>query len=1225
MSWHNQLVLLTGAFQQLGNIVGGVLVNAFKPFIQALNSVMDAVINFAQVVSDALGAIFGWEYQVGGGAAQEYEAAAGAASDLEDATGGAAKKAKELNRYIAAWHEVNNMTTSDSGSGGGSGGGGGAGGAGGAADGGEWIQKESLWEKYTSSIDTLYELGDYIGGVLTDAMNDIDWDSVYQGARNFGTGLASFLNGLISPELFGALGRTIAGALNTVIYAQLSFGQTFDWTNLGESIAAGINNFFATFDFAASAETFNTFALGILDAIIAAIDKTDWDMIGSQIGTYLEGIDFIAIGKKVGKALWKAINAGFDIYKGMFSAAPLETSLLSILTVVKNLKQIKSITKVIGDLGTKAKSAAKLVETLARALTGNQSAVLLLSQNYPKLSSALQTTLTGFNKLQNAFKQGKGFSTLNEMITNLRNNLTGFQKIGITLGSAFAEFNMVNDAVSNLATGTGNVAANLAELAGGAAIGAAGMYAALGPAGLAMAAVTGVIAALKGIDEAMKEKSGYNDLVERLDALSAQADEVNRKSESIKKNLEGMRESFETTGEAQAAVAESLANKYDTLHSKANPTAGDIALMKQYSKELVDMYPELEQFFNNETGLLETNKGAIQDVIDKNKELAISNAALSGMEEAYKEQIKASKNLAEAKSNEAAAQEELNNAQRELQEYLEEHPFNEALGKYEGDFFGQGYIAANDKIEAATKSWNEMKEATKQAQDAYNDAADTVKYFGDVYDESIKATVAPSEELIGQFESIGLSFEKSVLSKIESSGSGDAITTLFTNMKNGVAVGQEELAGAFEQLGYELPSAFAAAISAEGNSDIQSQLTQMFVNLAGGVPQSSDTLKQAFEQLGLDLPDSLLDGLESQNAIVQSSVITLIGQIESGVSLKQPELDELFTGLGINLPNSLVEALSGQNNVVQQNTIELLSQIESGEGAKKDTLLNLFNSLGIEVSDELITSMQDKNDEVFNQAIELLLQLPNATDKERDGIIKKLNNLGIDASGGYNSGLQSNIKNISTTAQTMVSETKKPVEDEFNSTTSGAMYDAGANASKGFWQGLKDWWDDSWLGRKLAELNNAITGKKGLDEHSPSRKWYGFAALGVEGFNNGLTDGFKETFPLVQTELGNLSSGIKKYQMPVVDIMPNIDQYKFKPTKINAAEVTGKVQEALEYAISAGGLIDYNRLGQAVYEAQSQVAKENPLKIGDRDVFDANTRETIKFGKRTGKMPYPVY
>ena len=106
-SWHNQIVLLAGGFQQLGSIVGGVLINAFKPFIQALNSVMGAVINFAQVVSDALGAIFGWEYQTGGGVAQDLEMGAGAAQDIEDATGGAADNAKKLNKYIAGWQVAN--------------------------------------------------------------------------------------------------------------------------------------------------------------------------------------------------------------------------------------------------------------------------------------------------------------------------------------------------------------------------------------------------------------------------------------------------------------------------------------------------------------------------------------------------------------------------------------------------------------------------------------------------------------------------------------------------------------------------------------------------------------------------------------------------------------------------------------------------------------------------------------------------------------------------------------------------------------------------------------------------------------------------------------------------------------------------------------------------------------------------------------------------------------
>lgn len=327
-SWHNQLVLLTGAFQQLGSIVGGVLINAFKPFIQALNSVMGAVINFAQVVSDALGAIFGWEYQTGGGVAQDLEAGMGAAQGIEDATGGAAKNAKELNRYIAAWHEVNNMTSNE-GSGGGGGGGGGAGGGGSNANGGEWVQSESIWEKYTSDIDSLYELGEYISKVLTKAMDSIDWDSVYEGARNFGTGLASFLNGLISPELFGATGRTIAGALNTVIYAALSFGETFDWYDFGLSIATGINEFFKTYDFSSAAQNINIWLGGLLDALIAGLENLEWGMIGNQIGVYLSEIDWGTLLAKAAKAIVLALSGAFEAYVNLFSVAPLEATIIA--------------------------------------------------------------------------------------------------------------------------------------------------------------------------------------------------------------------------------------------------------------------------------------------------------------------------------------------------------------------------------------------------------------------------------------------------------------------------------------------------------------------------------------------------------------------------------------------------------------------------------------------------------------------------------------------------------------------------------------------------------------------------------------------------------------------------------------------------------------------------------------------------------------------------------
>ena len=76
--------------------------------------------------------------------------------------------------------------------------------------------------------------------------------------------------------LFGEVGTTIAGALNTVLHGLDSFGETFDWKQFGDSIADGINKFFSTFDWKLAADTFNTLAHGILDAADAAVSGTDW-------------------------------------------------------------------------------------------------------------------------------------------------------------------------------------------------------------------------------------------------------------------------------------------------------------------------------------------------------------------------------------------------------------------------------------------------------------------------------------------------------------------------------------------------------------------------------------------------------------------------------------------------------------------------------------------------------------------------------------------------------------------------------------------------------------------------------------------------------------------------------------------------------------------------------------------------------------------------------------
>ena len=629
-TWANSLRRLTGSFEQLGSIVGGVLINAFKPFVQALNSVMQAVISFAQVVSDALGAIFGWKYQTGGGVAQDLEMGAAAAEDIENATGGAADNAKKLKSYTLGIDELN-ILEPDDGSGSGSGGGG-AGGAGGGAgaSGGEWVQTESLWEKYTSSIDSLYDLGDYIGNALTQAMNSIDWDSVYQSASNFGSGLASFLNGLISPELFGALGTTIAGALNTALYALNSFGTTFDWTDFGNSIATSINNFFSTFDFNLLADTINTWANGLLDAMIAALKKVEWDDIGTRIGTFLSRLDFTGILSKIGRAMWEAINAAFELYEGMFETAPLETALLTLVGVTKLLKTDK-IKKFVAAISSGISTAT----TFTSALGGSKTALSSLQSEFPKLGSAVEIVTRAFQNFKFGVDNGnlftglsEGAKTLNSGIESIRSNLSGVQKVAITAASGFAEFSLISDSVSDLATGTGNVAANLIELASGAAIGAAGMYTALGPGGLAIAALTGLVAAFKGVQDAVSEidaERASNDIYESL--ANPGGVSIEELSDNFSDSLDEISAGFENIGEKTQEIDtanESIRDTWTEIERIETAMNSGVLSVEEGTAKLTQLFSTLastaeQKFASLETTLLTAfgDSGALSQVYER--------------------------------------------------------------------------------------------------------------------------------------------------------------------------------------------------------------------------------------------------------------------------------------------------------------------------------------------------------------------------------------------------------------------------------------------------------------------------------------------------------------------------------------------------------------------------------------------------------------------------------
>lgn len=309
-TWANSVRVLKQEFQAWGSIIGSVIINALKPFVQALSKVMLKVISFTRTVADALGAIFGWTIEISGrgATADGMEDIADGVGDIGDNADSSNKKAQKLKKTLLSIDEIHALDdNSDSGSGGGSGSGGsGGGGAGGGAD-SSLKKTDGLLEKYKSSIKDLYSLGKYIGDALASAMESIDWKKIYQKADNFGKGLADFLNGLISPRLFYDLGATIAGSLNTALHFLNSFGTTFDWTNFGLSIANGINGFFENFDFALLAKTINAWVQGIYTMLTTAIKNVSWKDVLKGITDFLSNLDIKTVEIIVGTLLIKKI------------------------------------------------------------------------------------------------------------------------------------------------------------------------------------------------------------------------------------------------------------------------------------------------------------------------------------------------------------------------------------------------------------------------------------------------------------------------------------------------------------------------------------------------------------------------------------------------------------------------------------------------------------------------------------------------------------------------------------------------------------------------------------------------------------------------------------------------------------------------------------------------------------------------------------------------------
>lgn len=600
---------------------------------------------------------------------------------------------------------------------------------------------------------------------------------------------------------------------------------------------------FAVGDFFKAGQDTSNLVAGILNWFADAIDKVPWFKIGQKMGDFLAGINWTKVFKSAAKVLVQGLKAAIELYLGMLSKAPIETLLISLVAVPKVLKAIggtnviKSITKTYNKLNSLSKATEDVVLATKLSKMGYDETAATLLSFHPKLTKVT----TSFKDFGSVIKDKGLFTALNGGITAVRDNMTLFQKALLGGVSAFGEFKLIESGFTDIARGSDNLVASIAKIAGGAAIGAAGLYTAFGPAGLAMAAVVGITGAIKGFIKVQEEIPDY------LSGYESVRKEVSKTTSEIEKSVASIEETWKNNSSVDEI--EALKTKYFELADQTNLTTEQQELLKDIAGKLVDKVPELSKAIDTNTGYYSGNRQEIEKLIeDKEKEYRLE-ALREEYIELAKEEYKAKKNLREMEDVLADSKDRLNEKQQEYNELT----YNGALSvlemtPQEADAVAGLQVEIRQLNGEVKKNQTEVDNARNVADRATNDMRYCYEALGDTAQEvaektrqevSNTANTAKSEfetaknEINSKINAIGTNTEN-VFSRMGSVGA-NAGSSLTNNFANNIS-----------DIPYRARSAFNAIMDRVNAGDIGYDTgTELMNSLADTIDNNSWRIRRA--------------------------------------------------------------------------------------------------------------------------------------------------------------------------------------------------------------------------------------------------------------------------------------------------------------------------------------------------------------------------------------------
>lgn len=1142
----NQLRLLQANFANLARTIGNLLLPIVSKVLPYINALVIAIQRLFSWIGGLLGIKIGGFSSSIGSAATDFGDMEDAADGIADSTGDAAKNTKKMADNLQDFDNLNVINSQkDSGSGG-SGSGGGAGGLLDDAFEDAFSEYQLAWDKAFANMEnSAQELADKI----TRAFQRI-WEAAEptreslkrlwnEGLARLGdftwTALKDFWNEFLVPVGKWTLGTGLPMLIDNInaFLMKIDFPAINDalrnfWQALAPfsmKVGEGLIDFFG--DLLSVGADFINFTVpnginSVADAL-RNIDPGTAEKIGYALGIVATGI--------MG---FKTIDAAVKGVKNIYSPLQKLFRLIGPMKYVAIAVGIAGIVIALDKFGVidvnwsvLASGFKNLASALGKFASGiGQGLINFIKGITPIVSPTLETLVNGIGKAFDFMANVLNAIPVS-VISGLTTTFLSFFMVWKTYSGVTSIMTGITAALKPLSSAFQTFGVIMLEAAETGSI-IDGLTYALGPAklgGIAFTAIAGGILLIaqrimRVTDEAAKSSA----IGQFSQAISDLNDEVSQKTNQINTSLDNTKNAIETAGVAESQIARDLAKEYNELSDKASLSADEKERLKNVSADLVDIIPDLSKYIDDETGYLDIQKESLDAVIQGYESLAQKQAAQEYLVQAYKDQYEAQMNV--------------NKAQEEYQKTLDDIIVkNPQLSDTVKELIKAGDIEA---IKDLKEQVFDVNGSTKQLQYWFGESAINGRAVDKMLDE-LTSTTSEYDSIVQNAQdtldkaNYQLDFTKGTIDECTQKEK-EAIETKKADKMATDEYKQSlrDLNTEFSNLDLTLTDDFMQNLALDENFDI-TPIQEFFKSLAEGVQASGDEVQSVFKSLGLSLPKELANAIAEMEPEAQAEVTKMLMQIQSGTEVQIPELKSLFEQIGYDLPDAIVKNFSVKEVIVQKSTMDLLARIQNGHSLTEGSLIELFVGLGIKVPEALIEQLGDSktNAEVQAKAVELLAQISSAEESERPGLIEKFKTLGIDGADSLAEGIKSGQSTVENETKNLAGAAKTTMNNEFNPNDKsvGSLYDAGANASKGFWQGMKDWWDDSWLGRKVDEIKETVTGKKGLDEHSPSKIMGQFGAFAGIGFNDEFSAEMDKTVPMIEHWIDSMKSVLNGYSI----------------------------------------------------------------------------------------------